>query len=166
VWLVTSDWPPVWGWKAELISSFTPTSWKSSFQNVLVNTGSRSLTMEHNIPWRRTMLSKKAIATVETEYGWLNGMKWANFENLSTMVKTIDLLPTFGNPSTKSIMISSHTYLGTGRGWRSPAGCRCLVLFLWHNRHPEQIHELGDMLRDCKMMNETGWVSFHHPHGP
>jgi hypothetical protein len=58
------------------------------------------------------MLSKKALTTVLAEYGWLNGMKWANFKNLSTTIKITDLPPTFGNPSMKSIEMSFHTWYG------------------------------------------------------
>lgn len=47
------------------------------------------------------------------------------------MVSTTDLPPTHGNPSTKSIAMSLHTLSSIGSGYRSPARCRCSVLFLW-----------------------------------
>jgi hypothetical protein len=48
------------GWKALLRHIVTSARLKSSFQNVLVNIGSQSLTMEHGNPWRWMMLLKKA----------------------------------------------------------------------------------------------------------
>jgi hypothetical protein len=87
--------------------------------------------MEHGNPWSRTMPSKKALATDATLYGWPSVMKFVNFENLSTTVRTTDLPPTFENPSMKSIDISLHTWDGTGSGTPhspehavTPAGCR------------------------------------------
>ncbi|WVZ58400.1 hypothetical protein U9M48_008677 [Paspalum notatum var. saurae] len=52
-------------------------------------------------------------------------MKCAYLENLSTTVRITDLPPTLGNPSTKSIEMSDHTEVGTGRGNKRPTGCRC-----------------------------------------
>lgn len=46
-------------------------------------------------------------------------MKWAYLEKRSMMVRTMDLLPTFGNASMKSIEISLHTSNGTGSGWKT-----------------------------------------------
>jgi hypothetical protein len=86
--------------------------------------------MELGKPWRRTMPSKKALATEMAVYGWLKAIKWAYFEKRSTTVK-ITLLPwTLGNPSTKSSEMSSHTRKGTSSGWSKPAGWRASVLFL------------------------------------
>jgi hypothetical protein len=48
-WLVASDWPSVWGWKAEDMYSFEPVS-VSSFQNDEVKAGSRSETMDCDTP--------------------------------------------------------------------------------------------------------------------
>jgi hypothetical protein len=63
---VASDCPSDCGWNADENYSWTPDSLKSSFsfQKWHVNTGSRSLTTEVGMPWRRTMLSKNAQATV------------------------------------------------------------------------------------------------------
>jgi hypothetical protein len=120
--LVTSDWPSVYGWNAVLIHNLTPERVNSSFQNVLVKTGSRSLTMEHGMPWSLTMLSKNAWATDTAMYGWPSGMKWAYLENLFTTVMTTDLPPTREKPSTKSMVISAYTDPGSSRGCSKPAG--------------------------------------------
>lgn len=42
-------------WNAELICSLTPANRKSSLQKCPVKTGSRSLTTDVGIPWKRTM---------------------------------------------------------------------------------------------------------------
>jgi hypothetical protein len=67
---------------------------KISVQNVLVKTGSQSLTMELGMPWSLMMLLKKTLATETAVYGLPSGMKWAYLEKWSTKVRTIDLLPT------------------------------------------------------------------------
>jgi hypothetical protein len=81
-----------------------------------------SFTIEHGNPCNLTILSKKALATEEAEYGWLKGMKWANFEKRSTTIKMTDLPPTLVNPSMKSIVVSLHISERTVTGCSSPAG--------------------------------------------
>jgi hypothetical protein len=44
--------------------------------------------MELGNPWRRTMPSKKALATEMAVYGWLKAIKWAYFEKRSRLVET------------------------------------------------------------------------------
>uniref|UniRef100_A0A0A9FR86 Uncharacterized protein n=1 Tax=Arundo donax TaxID=35708 RepID=A0A0A9FR86_ARUDO len=60
-------------------------------------------------------------------------MKWATFVNLSTMTH-MESCPfgVLGNPTIKSIPISSHFHTGTGRGCNSPAGLWCSALTLLH----------------------------------
>jgi hypothetical protein len=41
----------------------------NSFHMPLVKIGSRLVTIDDGIPWRRTMLSKKALPTIAAEYG-------------------------------------------------------------------------------------------------
>jgi hypothetical protein len=55
------------------------------------------------------MLSKTAFGTELAEYEWLEGMKCACLENLSTTVKISYLPPTFQKSSMKSMAISLHT---------------------------------------------------------
>ena len=71
--LAASVWPSDYRWKAEDMCSLVPMSRISSRQNVEVNTGSRSDTMDCGTPWRRTMSAKKACATVSTMYGCCQG---------------------------------------------------------------------------------------------
>lgn len=80
--VVTCDWPSVCGWKAVLISSLVPVRLKNSDQKALVKTGPRSLTMEQGTPCSRTMVSKKALATETTLYGWLSAIKWPYLETI------------------------------------------------------------------------------------
>jgi hypothetical protein len=111
--------------KAAFIGSWTPDRRKSSVQNVLVKTGSRSLTMEHGMPWSLTMLSKKTLARETAVYGWPNGRKWLYLEKQLTTVRTTDFPPMRGKPSTKSTAMLVHTKLGSSRGCNNPAGWRC-----------------------------------------
>lgn len=60
--------------------------------------------MEQGRPCNLTMVSKNTLATVMAVYGWLKGRKCAILENRTTTVSTTDRPPTFGNPSTKSIV--------------------------------------------------------------
>jgi ABC-type transport system involved in cytochrome c biogenesis permease subunit len=46
-----SNWPSDWGWNADEMCSLMPDSVKSSIQNLLMNMGSRSLTMDSDMPW-------------------------------------------------------------------------------------------------------------------
>ncbi|WVZ97742.1 LOW QUALITY PROTEIN: hypothetical protein U9M48_043256 [Paspalum notatum var. saurae] len=57
-------------------------------------------------------------------------MKCPYLENLSTTVRTTDLPPTLGNPSTKSIAMSLQTSDGTGRAGQLGEG----VLFYYADR--------------------------------
>jgi hypothetical protein len=88
--LVTSDWPSIWGRNAELRHNWVSESLNISYHTRLVKTGSRSLTIEAGNPWRRTMLVKKAVATVVAEYGCPSAMKWPYMEKRSTTISTID----------------------------------------------------------------------------
>jgi hypothetical protein len=67
--LAASVCPSDWGWNAVVMCSFAPMRRINSFQNVEVNTGSRSDTMDCGIPCRRTISAKKAWATDSAEYG-------------------------------------------------------------------------------------------------
>jgi hypothetical protein len=75
-----------------------PVSSNNSYQNVLVNTAFRALTIEVGMSCSHTMLSKNALATIIVEYGWPTGMKYANFDKRSMTVSTTDFLLMRGNP--------------------------------------------------------------------
>jgi hypothetical protein len=115
-WLVTLDWPSVWGRNAELRHNWVPKSLNISCHTRLVKTGSRSLTIKAKNLWRRTMLVKKAVATVVTEYGCPSAMKWPYLEKRSMTVSTTNLPPTLGKPSMKYIVMSVHTASDMMRG--------------------------------------------------
>ena len=61
--LAASDWPSDCGWNVVVMCSLAPMRRISSRQNMEVNTGSQSKTMDCGIPWRRTMSVKNACAT-------------------------------------------------------------------------------------------------------
>jgi hypothetical protein len=67
--LAASVWPSNYGWNAVVMWSWVPMSRISSRQNVEVNTGSRSETMDYDIPWRSTMSVKNICAIDSAEYG-------------------------------------------------------------------------------------------------
>jgi len=58
----------------------------------------------------------KTLATEAAVKGWRRGMKCENLENLSTTTKIALNEPDCGNPSMKSIEITSHEADGTGSG--------------------------------------------------
>jgi hypothetical protein len=120
----------VCGWNTVDMFRRIPDKRKSSFQKALVNVASQSLMMELDKPCRRTILAKER-ATVVVVYGCSRGVKWVYFENLST-VNTTDLPLTLWIPLMKSITMSAQTVDGTSSGCKSPTGCSCSVLFLWH----------------------------------
>jgi hypothetical protein len=82
------------------------------------------------------MFSKKAAATVVAVYGWRKAMKWSYLYRRSTTVIITVLLPTLGNPLTKSIATSYHTADDTSSGCRRPAGCKCSILCRWQVVQP------------------------------
>jgi hypothetical protein len=123
--LVTSDWPFVCGWKAELICSVVSQSRNSSCQSALVKTGSLLLTIHVGTPCSRMTVSKEALAADTVEYGCPSVMQRADFEKRSTTVKITDLPPTLGNPLTKSMVTSIQTVFDTVSSCIRPAGWRC-----------------------------------------
>jgi hypothetical protein len=60
-------------------------------------------------------------------------MKWATLvrQSIITQIESF-LFCVWGSPITKSMSISSHFHLGTGRGWSRPAGFWCSALVRWH----------------------------------
>jgi hypothetical protein len=102
--------------------SLVPMSRMSSRQNVEVNTGSRSDTMDCGTPWRRTMSAKKACATDSAVYGWPRAMKWQYLLKRSTTERITDFPLTRGSASTKSRPMSAQTTVGIGSGMRRPVG--------------------------------------------
>jgi hypothetical protein len=86
-------------------------------QNLEVNRGSRSDTMEIGTPCNLTISRTYNSASLSIESVTLIGRKWAHFINLSIMTHiTSCLLGAFGRPTTKSITIWSHFHVGTSSG--------------------------------------------------
>jgi len=99
-----------------LIFSLVPWSLKSSFQNKLMNMVSLSLTIEAGIPCNLTTSLTKVSATDLAEYGCLRGIKWPYLLSLSTTTKMESYPLDLGNLVIKSMLISSHTAAGIGKG--------------------------------------------------
>ena len=58
----------------------------------------------------------KIYVTIVGVKGCINPHKWVYMESLSTTTMMIELLPTFSNPTMKSIEISIQSKEGMGRG--------------------------------------------------
>jgi hypothetical protein len=93
--------------KADENCKLMPASMKSSCQKRPVNAGSRSLTMEMGMPWSLVILSKKTHVMVVVEYGCPSGRKWADLDNLSTIIRMTERPLTLGRFSMKSILMSA-----------------------------------------------------------
>ena len=65
----------------------------------------------------------------------------------------------FGNPSTKSIVMCSHAWLGMGIDCKSPAGDRVDVFCLW--RTPQYIAS-HTILFAFSCLPNTIWMQFNH----
>ena len=62
----------------------------------------------------------KNLATEAAVKGWRRGIKCENLENLSTTTKIALNESDYGNPSMKSIEITSQEADGTGSGCKRP----------------------------------------------
>ena len=93
----------------------------------------RSLSLKTNcgIPCSFTMPSTNFSTTTFVVNGWDKGKKCVYLLRRSTITIMVFRPWKDGNPSMKSVVISSHTWQGIGSGWRSPAKERLLVLFIW-----------------------------------
>lgn len=91
---------------------------------------SLTLTSWNNLNLEATCEDYILITNKGSIYGLPKGMEYVNFENQSTTIKTIDLPPTLGNPSTKSMDISLQIVEGSGNGCSNLAG-EGIHLFLW-----------------------------------
>ena len=66
----------------------------------------------------------------------MRGRKWAYFDSLSTTTKIVVLQLESGNPSMKSIEISSQIWERMGRGCNNPIEAKFSCLCHWHVLHP------------------------------
>lgn len=136
-------------------------------QKELINTLSRSLTIDVGIPWSRTTLAINALATTTAVNGCLKATKWAYLVYWST-ITIITVYPLEdGNPSIKSIEMSVHIWAGMGNGWSNPAGFIQSVLNLWQTSHycKNSFTERLIWLGQYKTLLEV-WKSFMKPKMP
>ena len=102
---------------------------------MLINTSSRSLTIDVGMMWRRATLATNALAIVTTVYGCFKATKWECFVNRSTITLMIVCPLDGGNPSIKFIETSIDIRVGTGSGWSNPTGFIQSVLYRWQISH-------------------------------
>ena len=121
--------------------SLVPWRWNSSFQKLLMKMGSRSLTIERGIPYNRTMSQTNKSVTFLAENRWVSPPKWANLDSRLTTTRIVSTPFDFERPKTKSMDISSHTWVGIGNGCKRPIGDNASYLDFWHT-HSEQ-HIVG-----------------------
>ena len=123
VWIVLSDCPSVCGWNAVLMYNFVPIAFCKYSQNLEVNLGSLSDTIDIGTPCSRTILFKYFSANCSSEHPQRISMKCVDFVSLSMITHTA-LIPLIvrGNPVTKSIVILSHFHTGIRRGCNMPDG--------------------------------------------
>jgi hypothetical protein len=83
------------------------------------------ITITHNGGWDSMQLEnifKKNLGHSRGCIGWLIGVKWPYFDNLSTTTNMVVLPLEVGNPSMKSIEMSVQIASGMGKGYNSPLG--------------------------------------------
>jgi len=71
-------------------------------------------------PWRRTTSRKNNSASPKAFIVVWHGIQWPIFESRSTTTHIASIPSHSGNPTTKSIELSSHASPGTGKGRRTP----------------------------------------------
>jgi hypothetical protein len=85
---------------------------------------------------KHTILDMYSFASLALELFIFTGMKWATFVKRSTMTQ-IESYPAWvhGNPTMKSIPVSSHFHSGILRGCSNPAGLYCSAFTRWQVSH-------------------------------
>jgi hypothetical protein len=136
IWLTLSVWPSVWGWYAELKFNLVSIASCSFFQNLNVNCVPLSYTIFLGTPCKHTILVIYNYVSFSPLYVVLIGMKWATFKNRSTITQ-IESKPdcVVGNPTMKSMLISSHFHWGIFNGCKSPTWLCHSALTLWQLSH-------------------------------
>lgn len=93
----------------------------SSYQNLAVNRGSLSLTIDRGTPCSRTILSRYALATVAAVVSAVSGIRCVYL--LKRSITTNIVLPPYGFIGIsviKSILTCYHGLLGIGSGYNLP----------------------------------------------
>ncbi len=142
-WLALSVWPLLWGWYPEERLTVAPNKRQNSLQNLETNWGPLSETTSVGRPWMRKTWSMTATAVSLADGNLGRGMKWAAFENRSTMVKTTVFLLEGGRPVTKSSEMWDQGLDGTDSGWRSPAEGRLEVLEMAQTEQAKTNHRIS-----------------------
>jgi len=147
VLFMTSVCPSVWGWEVVENSSLVPNFPHKVLQNGLRNLESLSLTMLLGNPWSFTTSLKKKFATWLASWNFLQGIKWAILENLSTTTNMESLpLLVLGSPKTKSIDKSIHGESGIGKGVSKPWG---ILPLTWPFCKQYNAHKISAHLSSC-----------------
>src|SRR6187455_2558107 len=94
-----------------------------------MNCGPRSDTMVFGTPCKLRIRAMYNSAYVATVYFTLTGRKWATFVSRLTITQ-IESYPfaVLGNPTIKSMLISSHFHVGIGKDYNGPAVFICMAL--------------------------------------
>lgn len=129
-----SIWLSIWGWKAMLFLNLVPWMVKNSFQNKLT----KIVSIWHK--WLRESMMfytshMNAATTCFAKNEWFKAMKWLYLLKRSTTTIMTSFPDDLGNPSMKSMEISSYTQCGVSNGCSNPPGARALLLFFWHITH-------------------------------
>ncbi|BAU02016.1 hypothetical protein VIGAN_11141900 [Vigna angularis var. angularis] len=103
---------------------------------MLKNVESLSLTMVIGIPCNLITSFTNTAAIDLAVYGCLMGIKCPYLLSLSTTTSIVSNPCDLGNFTTKSILMSSHTALGMGKGCKRPLGEDAKYLCCWHTRQP------------------------------
>lgn len=167
IWFILSVWPSVWGWYAELRIRWVPRLVCNCSQKRATNWVPRSEMMVFGTPCKHSMRSTYNSAYFLAGYTVLTGRKCADLVSLSTTTQ-MESYPfwVWGNPTMKSMLISSHFHSGMFKGWRVPAGLRWLALTLRQISHSDTylaislfilVHQ-NCCLRSWYILLLPGWI--------
>jgi len=136
VWMVLSDWPSDWRWKAMLMHNSVPiTDWKPC-QNFETNLVSQSDIINKGIQCNCTISFRYKSANCSALNTFFIAKKWADLVSRSTTTQIASCrFWVLGNPTIKSMVIWSHFQMGIGKGCHKPPGFWCSVVTLWQIRH-------------------------------
>jgi len=102
--------------------NWVPWSRNNSYKKFLFKVGSWSVTMDLGMSCSLKLLSTKTYAIMEALNGCYKAHKWAYLERWLTMTIMTDLLPNFGNPTMKSIEMSTHMVEGMDKWFNGARG--------------------------------------------
>ena len=164
IWIVRSDCPSVWGWNEVLNFRCVPKLSCRLCQYCNLNLESLSDTILAGTPCRRTTSCMYPSAKDSVDCPTLNGMKWADLVDRSTITQTA-LFPygLRGKAVTKSMVILSHFHTGIGNGCKSPAGFWCSALTCWHIKHRDTYRAISRFIPFHQKCVFRSWYIFVPP---